>query len=225
MQMKVQMDFEVTIAEDRVNANEIFVAVKEACKEASEKLAVAVFDGYQERTVDTLCRSSVQHGEEAHFTCYPARAVDHRLHISPAFCRTGSLHDHKPLRDRDRLRVNHSNLGIVDQPAGGACYLQRAAQPLRKVDGHDLSAMVRFGSIGVQEIRNRRGGGFYGYFTLALPGINFCRGDIDPILVDIPAHIEQQGYNPDIQFPHQFRGNIGVRISNHQYIVHRHSLL
>ena len=58
MQMDVQLDFEVTIAEDRVNANEIFMAVKEACKEAAEKLAVAVLEGYQERTVETLCTSS-----------------------------------------------------------------------------------------------------------------------------------------------------------------------
>ena len=34
------------------------MAVKQACKETGEKLAVAVLEGYQERVVEILCRSS-----------------------------------------------------------------------------------------------------------------------------------------------------------------------
>lgn len=58
MQMIINVQFEVTIAEDRANANEIFIAVKNATKEASEKVALAVIAGYQERIVDVLCSPS-----------------------------------------------------------------------------------------------------------------------------------------------------------------------
>lgn len=48
----------MNIPSDRANANEIFVSVKKACKEASQKLALAVVEGYQEKVVETLCSSS-----------------------------------------------------------------------------------------------------------------------------------------------------------------------
>ena len=58
MKMVVEMTQEVNLPEDRVNANEIFLAVAEARREAGEKMAKSIIEGYEELVVELLCSPS-----------------------------------------------------------------------------------------------------------------------------------------------------------------------
>jgi hypothetical protein len=56
--MVIVLEMEVKIEGDRTNANEIFVAVREAMWEAEEAVALAVIGSYQERVIEVLCSPS-----------------------------------------------------------------------------------------------------------------------------------------------------------------------
>jgi len=58
MEMMIELELAVKIEGDRVNANEVFMAVREAIGEVGGEIARAVIEGYQERIVEVLCSPS-----------------------------------------------------------------------------------------------------------------------------------------------------------------------
>lgn len=58
MKIIVEVEIEVNLTHDRVNADEVMVAVDRAGLEFKEKLATQIVERYQEEVVEVLCRAS-----------------------------------------------------------------------------------------------------------------------------------------------------------------------
>lgn len=97
MKMVVTVTQEVNIDQDRANANEVFLAVAEARREAGEKLAKSIIEGYEECVVEVLCSPSGSVAKKG-LGAHEVKDMPGRRCRCRTFVRAGRWNDTRTLR-------------------------------------------------------------------------------------------------------------------------------